>query len=132
MLVPRRQAAPLTQAHRHSTAWPHDFVRLRDGIVLPIAETRLCFQLRSIRHVAGMQWSCLSACASALPPRDWRHDGAHRNDPWHRRLLSRLEPWLPNQFTGSYRFGLLVFAILAVSALIGLSTIKGRWRLAWW
>jgi NNP family nitrate/nitrite transporter-like MFS transporter len=35
------------------------------------------------------------------------------------------------QFTGSYRFGLLVFAILAMSALIGLSSIKGRWRTAW-
>lgn len=35
------------------------------------------------------------------------------------------------QFTGSYQFGLMVFAILAVSALIGLSSIKRRWRTTW-
>jgi MFS transporter, NNP family, nitrate/nitrite transporter len=35
------------------------------------------------------------------------------------------------QFTGSYQFGLLVFAILAVVALAGLTSIKGRWRTTW-
>jgi NNP family nitrate/nitrite transporter-like MFS transporter len=35
------------------------------------------------------------------------------------------------QFTGSYKIGLLVFAVLAVSALIGLSSIKRRWRTTW-
>ncbi len=35
------------------------------------------------------------------------------------------------QFTGSYQLGLLVFAVLAMVALIGLSSIKGRWRTTW-
>ena len=35
------------------------------------------------------------------------------------------------QFTGSYQVGLLVFAALAMVALIGLSSIKGRWRTTW-
>jgi MFS transporter, NNP family, nitrate/nitrite transporter len=35
------------------------------------------------------------------------------------------------QFTGSYQFGLLIFAVLAMVALIGLSSIKGRWRTTW-
>jgi NNP family nitrate/nitrite transporter-like MFS transporter len=35
------------------------------------------------------------------------------------------------QLTGSYQFGLLVFAILAMAALIGLSSIKQRWRTTW-
>jgi MFS transporter, NNP family, nitrate/nitrite transporter len=35
------------------------------------------------------------------------------------------------QFTGNYKLGLMVFAILAVSALIGLSSIKRRWRTTW-
>jgi MFS transporter, NNP family, nitrate/nitrite transporter len=35
------------------------------------------------------------------------------------------------QFTGSYQFGLLIFAVLAMVALIGLSGIKGRWRTTW-
>jgi NNP family nitrate/nitrite transporter-like MFS transporter len=35
------------------------------------------------------------------------------------------------QFTGSYQVGLLVFAVLAMVALIGLSSIKGRWRTTW-
>jgi NNP family nitrate/nitrite transporter-like MFS transporter len=35
------------------------------------------------------------------------------------------------QFTGSYQAGLLVFAALAVSALIGLSSVKTRWRTTW-
>jgi NNP family nitrate/nitrite transporter-like MFS transporter len=35
------------------------------------------------------------------------------------------------QFTGSYQFGLLLFAVLAMLALIGLTTIKGRWRTTW-
>jgi NNP family nitrate/nitrite transporter-like MFS transporter len=33
--------------------------------------------------------------------------------------------------TGSYQPGLLVFAILAMMALIGLSSIKSRWRTTW-
>jgi NNP family nitrate/nitrite transporter-like MFS transporter len=35
------------------------------------------------------------------------------------------------QFTGSYQLGLIVFAGLAVIALIGLSVVKGRWRTTW-
>src|SRR5215467_4495412 len=35
------------------------------------------------------------------------------------------------QFTGSYQFGLLIFAVLAMVALLGLSSIKGRWRTTW-
>lgn len=35
------------------------------------------------------------------------------------------------QFTGSFQIGLLVFAVLALSALIGLSSIKRRWRTTW-
>jgi NNP family nitrate/nitrite transporter-like MFS transporter len=35
------------------------------------------------------------------------------------------------QFTGSYQFGLLIFAILAVVAVVGLTTIKKRWRTTW-
>jgi NNP family nitrate/nitrite transporter-like MFS transporter len=35
------------------------------------------------------------------------------------------------QLTGSYRAGLLIFAGLAVAALIGLSGVKHRWRTTW-
>jgi NNP family nitrate/nitrite transporter-like MFS transporter len=35
------------------------------------------------------------------------------------------------QFTGSYQFGLLIFAILAMIAFFGLTGIKGRWRATW-
>jgi NNP family nitrate/nitrite transporter-like MFS transporter len=35
------------------------------------------------------------------------------------------------QYTGSYQFGLLIFAVLAMVALIGLTSIKGRWRTTW-
>jgi MFS transporter, NNP family, nitrate/nitrite transporter len=35
------------------------------------------------------------------------------------------------QFTGSYQVGLLVFAALAVLALVGLSSVKTRWRTTW-
>jgi NNP family nitrate/nitrite transporter-like MFS transporter len=35
------------------------------------------------------------------------------------------------QFTGSYQAGLLTFAALALVALIGLSSIKSRWRTTW-
>ena len=35
------------------------------------------------------------------------------------------------QLTGSYQFGLTVFAALAVAALIGLSMVKTRWRTTW-
>ena len=35
------------------------------------------------------------------------------------------------QFTGSYQAGLLVFAILALVALVGLTSIKSRWRTTW-
>jgi NNP family nitrate/nitrite transporter-like MFS transporter len=35
------------------------------------------------------------------------------------------------QLTGSYQFGLLIFAILAVVAVVGLTTIKRRWRTTW-
>ena len=35
------------------------------------------------------------------------------------------------QLTGSYQSGLIVFAALAVVALLGLSTVKNRWRTTW-
>jgi MFS transporter, NNP family, nitrate/nitrite transporter len=35
------------------------------------------------------------------------------------------------QFTGSYHSGLLVFATLAVIAVVGLTSIKARWRTTW-
>jgi len=35
------------------------------------------------------------------------------------------------QFTGSYQAGLLVFATLATLALVGLSSVKARWRTTW-
>jgi NNP family nitrate/nitrite transporter-like MFS transporter len=35
------------------------------------------------------------------------------------------------QLSGSYQFGLLIFAVLAMVALVGLTTIKGRWRTTW-
>ena len=35
------------------------------------------------------------------------------------------------QFTGQYQAGLLVFAILALGALLGLSSVKKRWRASW-
>ncbi len=35
------------------------------------------------------------------------------------------------QLTGSYQSGLLVFAALAVFALVGLSAVKSRWRTTW-
>lgn len=38
---------------------------------------------------------------------------------------------LSKQWTGSYRAGLLVFAALAIVALLGLSAVKTRWRTTW-
>ncbi|MES2537048.1 MAG: nitrate/nitrite transporter [Pseudomonadota bacterium] len=35
------------------------------------------------------------------------------------------------QLTGSYQLGLMIFASLAVVALIGLSSVKTRWRTTW-
>jgi MFS transporter, NNP family, nitrate/nitrite transporter len=35
------------------------------------------------------------------------------------------------QLTGSYQFGLLIFSVLALIALVGLTVIKGRWRTTW-
>lgn len=35
------------------------------------------------------------------------------------------------QFTGSYQAGFLVFAALALLGLIGLTTVKSRWRTTW-
>ncbi|HJV86636.1 MAG TPA: nitrate/nitrite transporter [Noviherbaspirillum sp.] len=35
------------------------------------------------------------------------------------------------QITGSYQFGLTIFATLAVAALVGLSAVKERWRTTW-
>jgi NNP family nitrate/nitrite transporter-like MFS transporter len=35
------------------------------------------------------------------------------------------------QFTGTYQAGLLVFAVLALVAVIGLTSIKSRWRTTW-
>ena len=35
------------------------------------------------------------------------------------------------QITGSYQTGFLIFAALAIVALIGLSTVKTRWRTTW-
>jgi MFS transporter, NNP family, nitrate/nitrite transporter len=38
---------------------------------------------------------------------------------------------LSRQLTGSYQFGLIVFAALAIIALLGLSFVKTRWRTTW-
>ncbi|MDP3674554.1 MAG: nitrate/nitrite transporter [Novosphingobium sp.] len=38
---------------------------------------------------------------------------------------------LAKQFTGSFSPGFLIFAALAVVALVGLTLVKGRWRSAW-
>ncbi|WP_424195942.1 nitrate/nitrite transporter [Ampullimonas aquatilis] len=35
------------------------------------------------------------------------------------------------QLTGSYQAGLIIFALLAVVALIGLTSVKNRWRTTW-
>ncbi|HEV2609192.1 MAG TPA: nitrate/nitrite transporter [Noviherbaspirillum sp.] len=35
------------------------------------------------------------------------------------------------QLTGNYQLGLVLFASLAVAALLGLSAVKGRWRTTW-
>jgi NNP family nitrate/nitrite transporter-like MFS transporter len=35
------------------------------------------------------------------------------------------------QVTGSYQIGLIIFASLAVMALVGLSSVKNRWRTTW-
>jgi NNP family nitrate/nitrite transporter-like MFS transporter len=35
------------------------------------------------------------------------------------------------QLTGSYQAGLTIFACLAVIALVGLTTVKTRWRTTW-
>ena len=35
------------------------------------------------------------------------------------------------QLTGTYQAGFLLFALLAVLALIGLSAVKRRWRTTW-
>lgn len=35
------------------------------------------------------------------------------------------------QLTGNYQIGLVLFASLAVAALLGLSAVKGRWRTTW-
>ncbi len=38
---------------------------------------------------------------------------------------------LSRQITGSYQIGLIVFGMLAVIALLGLSSVKNRWRTTW-
>jgi len=35
------------------------------------------------------------------------------------------------QVTGSYQIGFLIFAALAVLALVGLAKVKTRWRTTW-
>jgi NNP family nitrate/nitrite transporter-like MFS transporter len=35
------------------------------------------------------------------------------------------------QATGSYQWGFVVFALLAVAALVGLTKVKTRWRTTW-
>jgi NNP family nitrate/nitrite transporter-like MFS transporter len=35
------------------------------------------------------------------------------------------------EVSGSYQGGFVVFALLAVAALIGLSSVKNRWRTTW-
>ena len=35
------------------------------------------------------------------------------------------------QLTGSYQIGLIIFAVLAVLAIIGLASVKKRWRTTW-
>jgi NNP family nitrate/nitrite transporter-like MFS transporter len=38
---------------------------------------------------------------------------------------------LSKQFTGSYQSGFLIFAVLALVALLGLTAVKKRWRTTW-
>jgi NNP family nitrate/nitrite transporter-like MFS transporter len=38
---------------------------------------------------------------------------------------------LSRQITGSYQIGLIVFGLLGVIALLGLSSVKNRWRTTW-
>jgi len=38
---------------------------------------------------------------------------------------------LSKQLTGSYQIGLCIFAFLALLALIGLTSVKSRWRTTW-
>jgi NNP family nitrate/nitrite transporter-like MFS transporter len=35
------------------------------------------------------------------------------------------------QITGSYQAGFLIFAALAIAALVGLTSVKTRWRTTW-
>ena len=35
------------------------------------------------------------------------------------------------QLTGSYQLGLMIFAALGAAALVGLASVKGRWRTTW-
>jgi len=35
------------------------------------------------------------------------------------------------QITGSYQAGFLIFAGLAIAALLGLTSVKTRWRTTW-
>jgi len=35
------------------------------------------------------------------------------------------------QVTGSYQLGFLIFAVLALVALMGLNAVKTRWRTTW-
>jgi NNP family nitrate/nitrite transporter-like MFS transporter len=35
------------------------------------------------------------------------------------------------QITGSYQAGFLIFAALAIAALVGLISVKTRWRTTW-
>jgi NNP family nitrate/nitrite transporter-like MFS transporter len=35
------------------------------------------------------------------------------------------------QLTGSYQYGFLIFAAVALLALVGLSSVKRRWRTTW-
>jgi NNP family nitrate/nitrite transporter-like MFS transporter len=35
------------------------------------------------------------------------------------------------QLTGNYQWGLVIFALLAIVALVGLTFVKSRWRTTW-
>ena len=60
------------------------------------------------------------AGAAALPPGDRRHDRAGRHDRRHRRVLSGVLARLFEAVHRLYQAGLLVFATLAVVALVGI------------
>jgi NNP family nitrate/nitrite transporter-like MFS transporter len=92
-----------------------------------------CSRLRRRDAGAGHgQRRRVPAGAAALPQGDRRHDRAGRHGRRHRRLLSRLQPRLiRSRRPAATRWGFLIFAALALFALVGLTGVKKRWRTTW-